>query len=68
MIANTTTGLMLGYNWTIVFESAEGDLPLLSYSAKVSPTPPPCYHPSLLHPSVITPSTYHHLPRIIIIF
>ena len=37
---------MLGYNWTIVFESAEGDLPLLSYSAKVSPTPPPCYHPS----------------------
>ena len=35
VIANTTTGMMLGYNWTIVFESAEGDLPLLTYSTKV---------------------------------
>ena len=35
VIANVTTGKMMGYNWTIEFESAEGDLPLLTYSTKV---------------------------------
>jgi len=45
---------MIGYNWTIEFESAEGDLPMLVYSTKVCPFP--------FRTIFITYSNYYHPP------